>query len=98
MLHAIFGQKECHMKKKKKIVYLEDKGQTLYSMAALNGRTPEEQEEFDKKRKSAPIVTGKECIAMIKAAFTVYGPLLLIAVGSFLVAGLLLYLFLTFTN
>ena len=41
------------MKKKKKIkiVYLEDKGDTIYSMAALEGRTPEEQEEYDRKRK-----------------------------------------------
>ena len=82
------------MKNKKKIVYLEDKGQTIYSMAALEGRTPEEQEEFDKKRKSIPYFTGNERIAMIKAAFSVYGPLLLITVGGFLIAGLLLYLFL----
>lgn len=82
------------MKRKKTIIYPEDKGQTIYSMAALDGRTPEEQEEFDKKSKSAPDVTGEERIAMIKAAFSVYGPLLLIAVGSFLIAGLLLYLFL----
>ena len=33
-------------KPKPKTVYLEDKGQTIYSMAALDGKTPEEQEEF----------------------------------------------------
>ena len=32
-------------KKKVKTVYLEDKGQTIYSMAALDGKTPEEKEE-----------------------------------------------------
>ena len=78
-------------KKKQKIVYLEDKGETVYSMAALNGRTPEEQEEFDRRRKSAAVFTGKERWAMIRAAFAVYGPILLITVGAFLLAGILLY-------
>jgi hypothetical protein len=63
-------------------------------MAALNGRTPEEQEEFNKKRKNAVAITGREKWAMIKAAFTVYGPLMLIVVGSFGIAALLLYLLL----
>ena len=81
-------------KKKPKVVYYEDKGETIYSMAALYGRTPEEQEEYDKKRKSHPGATGKERLAMIKAAFTVYGPMLLIIVGGFALAALLLYLFL----
>ncbi len=81
-------------KKKIKVVYLEDKGETIYSMAALDGKTPEEQEELDRRRKSTPFFTGKERIAMIKAAFLVYGPLLLIAASSFLIAGLLLYFFL----
>ena len=81
-------------KKKTKVVYIGDSGQTIYSMAALNGRTPEEQEEFDKRRRLAPTVSGKERLAMIKAAFAVYGPLLLISVLSFGLAALLLYLFL----
>jgi hypothetical protein len=80
-------------KRKPKTVYLEDKGETIYSMAALNGRTPEEQEEFNKKRKNAVIVTGREKWAMIKAAFTVYGPILFIIIASFGIAALLLYLF-----
>ena len=79
-------------KKKRKVIHTGDTGQTIYSMAALNGRTPEEQEEYDKKRKSAPIFTGKERWAMIKAAFAVYGPLLLIVVGAFGLTALLLYL------
>ena len=82
-------------KKKQKIVYLEDKGETIYSMAALNGRTPEEQEEYDRRRKNAEVFTAGERWAMIRAAFSVYGPLLLIVVGSFLLAGILLYFFLT---
>lgn len=81
-------------KKKTKIVYLEDKGDTIYSMAALEGRTPEEQEEYDKKRRSRISATTRERFAMMRAAFSVYGPLLLICVGSFLVAALLMYLFL----
>lgn len=81
-------------KPKKRTVYVGDEGQTLYSMAALYGRTPEEQEEFDRKRKNRTSATGKERLAMIKAAFAVYGPMLLIMVGGFSVAALLLYLFL----
>ena len=84
------------MKKKKKIktVYLEDKGETIYSMAALNGRTPEEQEEFYKKRKNGVFIRSKERWAMIKAAFSVYGPVFLCFIGAFTVAALLMYLFL----
>ena len=79
------------MKKKTKIVYKEDNGETIYSMAALNGRTPEEQEEYEKKLKNRVEVTGKERFAMIKAAITVYGPMLLIVVGAFAAAALLMY-------
>ena len=81
-------------KKKPKIVYYEDTGETIYSMAALEGRTPEEQEEYDKNRKNHPGATGRERWAMIKAAFIVYGPILLIMVGGFSIAALLMYLFL----
>lgn len=80
--------------KKPKVVYESDKGQTLYSMAALDGRTPKEQEEFEKRRKNAPIITGKERWVMIKAAFSVYGPLFLMMIAAFGLAALLLYLFL----
>ena len=84
------------MKKHKKIktVYLEDKGETIYSMAGLEGRTPEEQEEYDRKRKNRVSATGKERWAMLTAAFSVYGPLLLICVGAFSLVALLLYLYL----
>ena len=81
-------------KKKPKVVYYEDRGQTIYSMAALDGRTPEEQEEFARKRKSTPIFTKGEYFAMFKAAFEVYGPLLLCCVGAFTIAALLMYFFL----
>ena len=81
-------------KQKPKIVYLEDKGDTIYSMAALEGRTPEEQEEFDKKRRNRISATAKERWAMIKAAFAVYGPLLLMVVLAFGLAAFLMFLFL----
>ncbi len=80
--------------KKTKVVYVGDTGQTLYSMAALDGKTPEEQEELDKRRKSTPFFNGRERWAMIKAAFAVYGPLLLMVVAAFGLTALLLYLFL----
>ena len=80
--------------KKNKTVYLEDKGETIYSMSGLEGRTPEEQEEYDRKRKSRVSATGKERWAMLTAAFSVYGPLLLICVGAFSLVALLLYLYL----
>ena len=80
--------------KKKKTVYLEDKGDTIYSMSALEGRTPEEQEEYDKKRKNRITATGKERWAMFQAALSVYGPVLLICVGGFFVAALLMYFYL----
>ena len=81
-------------KKKIKIVYLEDKGDTIYSMAGLEGRTPEEQEEYDRKRRNRVTATARERWAMMRAAFSVYGTILLICVGSFTVAALLMYLFL----
>ena len=82
-------------KKKPKVVYYEDRGQTIYSMAALDGMTPEEKEELDKKRKNVNIFTKKEYMAMFKAAFQVYGPILLCCVGAFTLAALMMYFFLT---
>ena len=81
-------------KKKVKVVYYEDRGQTLYSMAALDGKTPEEREEFEKRRRETPAFTRGEKGAMIKAAFSVYAPILLITVGGFGITALLLWLFL----
>ena len=63
-------------------------------MAGLYGRTPEEQEEYDRKRKSTIDATGKERWAMFQAAVTVYGPLLLIVVLAFGLTGLFMYFFL----
>ncbi len=77
--------------KKPKTVYLEDKGETIYSMAALSGMTPEELDEFDRKKKNRIQATGKERWAMITAAIQVYGLLLLITVGAFALAGILMY-------
>ena len=81
-------------KKRKKIVYLEDRGQTIYSMAALDGKTPEEVEE-EAKRRNATFVMPSERRAMISAAFRVYGPILLVCVGAFAIAGLLAFLWLS---
>ena len=83
------------MKKKTKVVYLEDKGETIYSMAALEGKTPEQKEEEAKRRKNAPMVTGAERRAMISAAFSVYGPILLVCVGAFAVAAFLAFFWLS---
>ena len=63
-------------------------------MAALEARTPEEQEQFYRQRKNRNAVTIKERQAMIAAAFEVYGPMFLIMIGSFAAAALLLYLYL----
>ena len=82
-------------KQKRKVVYKEDTGETIYSMAALDGRTPEEQEEFDRKRRSQMAYSRGEKFAMIRAAFQVYGPVFLCVLGSFAAAALLLYFFLT---
>ena len=81
-------------KKKTKTVYTEDNGETIYSMAGLYGRTPEEQEEYEKKLKNRVDATPGEHKAMIKAAFSVYGPLLLMVVCAFGLTALLMYLFL----
>ncbi|MBQ8381274.1 MAG: hypothetical protein IJY18_05205 [Clostridia bacterium] len=81
-------------KKKVRVVYYEDRGETLYSMAALNGKTPEEQEEYDKKRKNFVRLSAKEKRAAILAAFQVYGPPFLCLIGAFTLAALLLYFFL----
>ena len=84
------------MKKKKiKTVYYEDTGETIYSMAALEGKTPEQKEEEEKNRKNFPTLTGKERRAMIAAAFSGYGPMLLMVVLSFGAVALLLYFFLS---
>lgn len=79
-------------KHKKKTVYKEDDGRTVYNLSFLDGLTPEEQQERDEQRKRAPGATGKERRAMISAAFTVYAPMLLIIIASFAVVAFLLYL------
>lgn len=80
--------------KKQKTVYLEDKGETIYSMAALSGMTPEEQDELNRKKKNRIDATGKERWAMFLAAMQVYGPMVLIVILAFGAAALLMYLFL----
>ena len=93
---AIFQMRSEFMKKRKKVktVYLEDKGETIYSMAALSGMTPEELDEFNEKKKKRINATAKERWAMIAAAFQVYGPLLLIVALAFCGTALFMYFFL----
>ena len=62
-------------------------------MSGLYGRTPEEQEEYEKKLENRTNATRAERWAMIKAAFTVYGPLLLIVMGAFGLTLLLMCLY-----
>ena len=81
-------------KKKPKIVYYEDRGQTIYPMSVLDGMTPEEAEEQRKKKENRPVVNGKERLAMIRAAFTVYSVPLLILIGAFGLTALIMYFFL----
>ena len=81
-------------KRKPKVVYKEDDGRTIYSMAGLEGKTPEDLEERDRKRKNAVQTTRKERRAMIAAAFQVYGPVLLMILVGFGLAATLIYLFL----
>lgn len=80
--------------KKKKVVYKEDTGETIYSMAALQGKTPEELERLDEEKKKRVAITRKERRAMIGAAFEVYGPRILMVVCSFALVAILLYLWL----
>lgn len=81
-------------KDKPKVVYKPDEGQTIYSMAALEGKTPEDLDKREEERKNRVNVTRKERWAMIRAAFQVYGPILLIIVVGFSLAAVILYLLL----
>lgn len=82
-------------KTKTKVVYKPDDGRTVYSMAALEGKTPEDLDEREEQRKKRVNVTRKERRAMIAAAFQVYGPILLIILLAFSIAAMLIYFFLT---
>lgn len=81
--------------KKPKIVYKEDTGETVYSMAALEGKTPEELDRLAEEKKKRVKITRKERRAMIRAAFEVYGPRILMILLSFTLVAVLLYLWLT---
>lgn len=82
----------CKKRKTKKVVYAEDDGRTLYSMAGLEGKTPEDLEERDRQRKNGVKTTRKERRAMIAAAFQVFGPVLLIVVVGLSLAATIVYL------
>lgn len=78
-------------KPKTKVVYKDD-GETVYSMAALDGITPEEAEQRAEERKKRVKLTRKEKRAMISAGYRVYGLILLIFVVAFAFVALVLYL------
>lgn len=79
-------------KPKTKVAYKPDDGRTVYSMAALEGKTPEDLDEREEQRKKRVNVTRKERRAMIAAAFQVYAPILGIILFSFTFAAVLIYL------
>lgn len=76
-------------------MYKEDTGETVYSMAALEGKTPEELDRLAEEKKKRVKITRKERRAMIRAAFEVYGPRILMILLSFTLVAVLLYLWLT---
>lgn len=80
--------------KKQKVVYKEDTGETIYSMAALEGKTPEELDRLAEEKKKRVVITRKERRAMISAAFVAYGPRILMMICSFALVAVLLYLLL----
>ena len=85
------------MKKKKdkiKVIYKEDTGETIYSMAGLYGKTPEEVEQAAEKHKQKIKLSRKERRAMISAAFQVYGLPFLLGILAFSAVAVALYLWL----
>ncbi len=78
-------------KPKTKVVY-KDNGETIYSMAALEGLTQEEAEKRAEERKKRVKLTRKEKRAMISAGYQVFAPILLIFVVAFAFVALVLYL------
>ena len=81
-------------KNKPKVVYKPDEGQTIYSMAALEGKTPEDLDKREEERKNRITITRKERWAMIRAAFQVYGPIMLMIILGFSIAAVIVYLLL----
>lgn len=78
-------------KPKTKVVYKDD-GETIYSMAALEGLTQEEAEKRAEEHKKRVKLTRKEKRAMISAGYQVFAPILLIFVVAFAFVALVLYL------
>lgn len=74
-------------KKKKKVIYLEDDGHTIYSMEnVVNSGRPKKGDKTE--------LTRAERRAAIKAALAHYLPILLMVIGCFAIAMLLLYFWL----
>lgn len=75
------------MKKKNKVAYVEDDGHTVYSMENVGGGGRNKDKDEVK-------LARKERLAAIRAAFAVYLPRILLVIGCFVVAGLLMYFWL----
>lgn len=71
--------------KKKKVVYIDD-GHTVYDMENVGSKRAKSENNLS--------VTRKERRAMIKAALSVYLPIILGIMGCFTVVALMLYLIL----
>lgn len=92
MSRVTYSVTKMKKKNKPKVIYKEDNGETIYSMAALEGLTPEQAEERDKERKKRVKISRKERRAMIFAAYGIYGKILLIVLLAFSIAAILMYL------
>ena len=73
-------------KKKKKVIYIEDDGHTVYSMDNVG--------EKRKKRDDDVKLSRAERRAAILAAFAHYIPILLLVIGCFCLTGLAMYFWL----
>jgi len=72
-------------KKKKKVVYIEDDGHTVYSMDGLDGG------RRSKKKDETTRLSRKERRAAIRAAFETYLPMFIVVLVCFTLTALLLY-------
>ena len=77
---------------KVKVVYEEDKGETIYSMSALYGMTPEEMDKFAEDKKKAVKFTRKEKRAARRAVYSVYGPMFICMILGFSLVAVILFL------
>lgn len=80
--------------KKKKVVYKEDDGRTLYDMSGLSSKMDFGTNNEKSKGNSNVYLTKKERKAVIIAGFKHYLPILFMCLACFTIAILLVYLWL----